>query len=95
MSFLILIIALVGAKEFSLTVYPGDFYSSPVLKYESKSSEIVYAKIKLSSAATNYFVPEGDEQSRCMGSWNKLWGFSRCFGSQHHKDSDRFVFRRA
>lgn len=32
---------------------------------------------------------------RCMGSWNKLWGYSRCFGSQHHKDSDRFVFRRA
>lgn len=54
-------IVLVSAKQFTLTVYPGDFYSSPVLKYESKSSEIVYAKIKVSSTATNYFVPEDDE----------------------------------
>ena len=28
-------------------------------------------------------------------SWNKLWGYSRCGFSHHHKDSDRFVWRRA
>ena len=31
----------------------------------------------------------------CMGSWNKLWGSSRCgYSHPHHQDSDRFVWRR-
>jgi len=31
-----------------------------------------------------------------MGSWNKLWGASRCGDLHlHHQDSDRFVWKRA
>ena len=30
----------------------------------------------------------------CIGSWNKLWGFSRC-AALHHVYSDRFVWKRA
>ena len=31
----------------------------------------------------------------CMYSWSKLWGSSRCgYTHSHHKDSDRFVWRR-
>ncbi|KAM3131734.1 hypothetical protein pb186bvf_016130 [Paramecium bursaria] len=89
-----ILLTLAFAKEYQLIVYEGNFYSSPELKFESKSSETVQAKIKLGSSAGLYFIPQQDEQARCMASWNKLWGYSRCLGSQHHEDSDRFVFRR-
>jgi len=56
----------------------------------------VEARVKLGDTASTYFIPsEVEEQKRCMTSWNKLYGYSRCFGSLHHDDSDRFVWRRA
>lgn len=83
------------AGQFELVVHPGDFYSTPMLKYEGKSKESVEASIRISESASSYFIPAGENQKRCMSSWNKLWGYSRCLGRHHHEDSDRFVFRRA
>eukprot|EP00357_Protocruzia_adherens_P037834 CAMPEP_0114984444 /NCGR_PEP_ID=MMETSP0216-20121206/7280_1 /TAXON_ID=223996 /ORGANISM="Protocruzia adherens, Strain Boccale" /LENGTH=156 /DNA_ID=CAMNT_0002346581 /DNA_START=200 /DNA_END=667 /DNA_ORIENTATION=+ len=51
--------------------------------------------INISQEAAEYVIPLSDQTANCMSSWNKLYGSSRCFGSLHHENSDRFAWRRA
>jgi len=49
------------------------------------------------NSLARYLFPPTDEKGHlCTTSWNKLWGACRCgYFTSNHKDSDRFVFRRA
>eukprot|EP00831_Metopus_contortus_P084351 TRINITY_DN9552_c0_g1_i3.p1 TRINITY_DN9552_c0_g1~~TRINITY_DN9552_c0_g1_i3.p1 ORF type:complete len:207 (-),score=32.01 TRINITY_DN9552_c0_g1_i3:177-797(-) len=46
------------------------------------------------SNAARYVIPIYQDTHRCQGSWNKLYGASRC-AMHHQRDSDRFVWRRS
>jgi len=54
-------------------------------------------KVKFDANVAKYLFSPDDPKGRlCMMSWNKLYGACRCgFLTSNHKDSDRFVFRRA
>eukprot|EP01116_Phalansterium_solitarium_P013426 TRINITY_DN30787_c0_g1_i1.p1 TRINITY_DN30787_c0_g1~~TRINITY_DN30787_c0_g1_i1.p1 ORF type:complete len:206 (+),score=59.84 TRINITY_DN30787_c0_g1_i1:248-865(+) len=53
-------------------------------------------QVRFEQSTADYLIAEDDpEGARCQSSWNKLWGNSRCgYLNLHHKDSDRFVWRR-
>ncbi|CAD8158260.1 unnamed protein product [Paramecium pentaurelia] len=92
---LYIFIASTHQAQYTLTVKKGDQYETPTYPAHQKNLEVVQIRIKLGLTAATYVVPHNENQMRCMTSWNKLYGYSRCLGSLHHKDSDRFVFRRA
>ena len=60
-----------------------------------KTRSSITAKVRMDKNMAEYFIPNSNPSvRRCEGSWNKLFGASRCM-SYVHKDSDRFVWRRA
>ena len=84
-----------GIKEEKIT--EGHFYPNWLnipLPSGLKTTKTLSSRIKLGLGCNNYEILSGDV-NRCEGSWNKLYGSSRCFLSLHHRDSDRFVWRRS
>lgn len=84
-------------QEKCLTIEEGWHFSSLVPFYGFTNSEQQSSLIKFDSNAANYIFESDDPKGKlCMGSWNKLFGSSRCgYLNHHHTDSDRFVWRRA
>lgn len=79
-----------------LTVKQGSHY--PGLPFHGFNSQTtISTRVQLTNSSADYLFPSTDPQGhRCLTSWNKLWGSCRCgYFSDNHKDSDRFVFRRA
>jgi hypothetical protein len=61
------------------------------------TSPDVVKRIKFSANCAKYlFNPDDEKGHLCSTSWNKLYGTVRCgIFNSNHKDSDRFVWRRA
>ncbi len=79
-------------------VNPNDHYPAGTLPIHSMNdSPILKSRIKFSNNTAHYlFSPTDDKGTLCSTSWNKLWGTVRCgYLNTNHKDSDRFVWRRA
>ena len=78
------------------TVSPGDHYAAPVLPVGFVDTEVRTVQIRFDPSAAAYACNcTAEPYPGCMGSWNKLWGSSRCgYSHPHHQDSDRFVWRR-
>lgn len=79
------------------TVKQGAHYTSLIPFHGLKSDAVISSRIQFTSSAARYLFPSNDEKGQlCTSSWNKLWGACRCgYFTSNHKDSDRFVFRRA
>lgn len=85
------------ATDKCYTVKQGSFYSSilPFNGANSNTTLATYAKFDRNCA--QYLFSDQDPMGHlCSTSWNKLWGTVRCgILNSNHKDSDRFVWRRA
>ena len=79
------------------TVSQGSHYPTLIPFHGFKSDEVISTGVRFMNSSSEYLFPPTDEQGqRCSVSWNKLWGACRCgYLTSNHKDSDRFVFRRA
>ena len=70
--------------------YPGQLDMPTALGPETRATREQFVRFDANAAAP-YPVDFG-----CATSWSKLWGASRCgLMHPHHKNSDRFVWRRA
>ena len=59
------------------------------------AAEIPFSAKFFPNCAEYLFPPTEPSGSRCQSGWNKLYGASRCgYLNHHHRDSDRFVWRR-
>ncbi|CAF0739282.1 unnamed protein product [Adineta steineri] len=87
----------VNSAETCKSVKAGAHYSSLIPFSGLKSDAIVSSRVKFTQSAGRYlFAPTESRGHLCTTSWNKLWGACRCgYLTSNHKDSDRFVFRRA
>jgi len=80
-----------------LTVKAGSFYTSVIPFHGLNSRDVLFNNITLKANTAEYLFEKDDPMGTlCVTSWNKLFGMSRCgFLADNHKDSDRFVWRRA
>ena len=93
--FMLLTLAcLITATEKCYKIQKDNFWPPWGGYINAKTSEVVSARVKLDPNTATYKIPEDQDSHRCQGSWNKLFGASRC-ASLHHIDSDRFVWRRS
>eukprot|EP00040_Diaphanoeca_grandis_P044840 m.13786 g.13786 ORF g.13786 m.13786 type:complete len:221 (-) comp9859_c0_seq1:292-954(-) len=78
------------------TVERGQHYAFPPLPFGFVDSVTRTVQIRFEPSAAAYSCNcSAEPYPGCMSSWNKLWGSSRCGKTNpHHKDSDRFVWRR-
>ncbi len=78
-------------------VKAGSFYTSIIPFYGLNTKDVLFNNITLKSNTAEYLFPKNDSMGNlCINSWNKLFGMTRCgFLTDNHKDSDRFVWRRA
>jgi hypothetical protein len=85
------------AKETCLMVKQGSFYTSVIPFYGFNTNAVITNNITLKASTASYIFKPDDPMGRlCVNSWNKLFGSTRCgFLNDIHKDSDRFVWRRA
>ena len=79
------------------TVKQGAHYTSLIPFHGLKSDAVISTRIQFTASSARYLFPSSETKGHlCMSSWNKLWGACRCgYLTSNHKDSDRFVFRRA
>lgn len=79
------------------TVKQGSHYSSLIPFHGFKSDAVIETRVKFTNSSARYLFAESESRGQlCTSSWNKLWGACRCgYLTSNHKDSDRFVFRRA
>jgi hypothetical protein len=79
------------------TVKQGSHYTSLIPFNGFKSDAIISTRVQFTNSSARYLFPSTEEKGYlCTTSWNKLWGACRCgYLTSNHKDSDRFVFRRA
>jgi hypothetical protein len=79
------------------TVKQGAHYPSLIPIPGFKSDAIMSTRVQFTNSTASYSFPSTEPDSeRCTLSWNKAWGACRCgYLTNNHKDSDRFVFRRA
>lgn len=79
------------------TVKQGAHYATLLPFHGLKSDAVISTRVQFTNSSARYlFPPNEDKGLLCTSSWNKLWGACRCgYLTSNHKDSDRFVFRRA
>ena len=79
------------------TVKQGAHYTSLIPFSGLKSDAIISSRVQFTNSSARYLFPSTESKGHlCTTSWNKLWGACRCgYLTSNHKDSDRFVFRRA
>ena len=79
------------------SVQKGSHYSSLIPFHGLKSDAVISTRVKFNNNTARYLFPQDEIKGHlCTTSWNKLWGACRCgYFVSNHKDSDRFVFRRA
>ena len=72
------------------------YYEGHSLVPKFVNAKIRHVTVMFENDTVSYVCDcEQEPYPGCMYSWNKLWGSSRCgFTHSHHKDSDRFVWRR-
>jgi hypothetical protein len=85
------------AKESCHTVKEGAHYSSLIPFHGFTNTDVQFSWIKFDRSSAKYlFKPDDNKGHLCSTSWNKLFGSARCgLINDPHKDSDRFVWRRA
>ena len=79
------------------TVKQGAHYSTLLPFHGFKSNATITSRVQFTNSSARYLFPPSESKGHlCTTSWNKLWGACRCgYATSNHKDSDRFVFRRA
>jgi hypothetical protein len=79
------------------TVKKGAHYSTMLPFHGLKMDATITARVQFTNSSARYLFPPSESKGLlCSTSWNKLWGACRCgYLTSNHKDSDRFVFRRA
>ncbi|UJR31656.1 hypothetical protein I4U23_019137 [Adineta vaga] len=79
------------------SVKQGAHYTSLIPFHGLKSDAVISTRVRFDRSSARYLFPSTDPKGQlCTTSWNKLWGACRCgYITSNHKDSDRFVFRRA
>jgi hypothetical protein len=79
------------------TVKKGAHYTSLIPFHGIKSNAVISTRVQFTNSSARYLFPSTEDRGHlCTTSWNKLWGACRCgYLTSNHKDSDRFVFRRA
>ena len=60
---ILFLIVVANCSEQHLTVYPGDFYSSPFLKIGYHTNKVAEARIKLGETSGNYWIPHKGHES--------------------------------
>ena len=79
------------------TVKQGAHYATLIPFHGLKSEATISSRVQFTNTSARYLFPADENKGQlCTSSWNKLWGAVRCgYLTSNHKDSDRFVFRRA
>lgn len=79
------------------TADQGQHFTSLLPFYDFNKDAIITTRIKFDKNTAQYLFPPTESKGRlCSQSWNQLLGATRCgLFTSNHKDSDRFVWRRA
>ena len=87
----------IGAAPDCRKVKQGAHYTTMLPFHGVKSNATITTRVQFTNSSARYLFPPSEVKGQlCSTSWNKLWGACRCgYLTSNHKDSDRFVFRRA
>jgi len=94
--FALLSFVLFCSTEKCLTVKQGNHRAIKIPFEGFRNSAEIPFKALFKPNVPKYLFPNTEPSGqRCQTGWNKLYGASRCgYLNHHHKDSDRFVWRR-